>query len=369
MPRTSPTFALAATLVATAAVGGCDDKKPSDGDKKPAATATATAPKSIHPPIPKVPGGLEPVQAPKDNPTTPAKVALGHMLFFDKRLSADGSRACYSCHQNEDGTGGHEPTAIGAMEKPLTRHAPIIWNVAYLPKLYWDGRSDSLEAQAKGAWGGGNMGVGPDNLKKKADEIAKIDGYKKLFYEVFPGKGVSPTTIAQALAAYERTLLCGDTAWDKFQAGDKSALSAEQQKGLTLFTGKAGCHECHTPPMFSDAYASKDGAFHNVGVGLDGKKKEDADPGRAKASENDADFAQFKTPTLRNVSKSAPYFHDGSIAKLDEAVKFMAGGGFANPGRDPKLKDRKLSDEEIAQLVAFLGSLTCPDSLEEPKLP
>lgn len=298
-----------------------------------------------------------------------AKVALGHQLFFDKRLSGDGKLACYSCHLNEDGTGGHDPVAIGAHGKVLTRHAPVMWNIGYLPKFYWDGRSGSLEAQMKGAWAGGNMGVGEDKLEEKAKEIAAIEGYKKQFDEVFGAEGVTPDTIAKAVAAYERTLFCADTAWDRFQAGDKSAMTSEQQAGWKLFIGKAACNSCHTPPMFSDSYGTADGAYHNTGVGIEGKKKEEVDVGRQAVTKNASDWAAFKTPSLRNVAKTAPYFHNGSAKTLEEAVRFMAKGGFENENKDARLTDRKLSDEEVGQLVAFLGALDCEGQLVEPKLP
>lgn len=313
--------------------------------------------------VPAAPNNLMALTTPKDNPTTPAKVALGRQLFFDKSLSVDGTRACYSCHQNEDGTGGHDPTAIGAKNKPLSRHAPSLWNVAYLPRLYWDGRAGSLEAQAKGAWAGGNMGVGKDNLMDKADDIGEKPEYKAQFNAVFPGVGASPDTIAQAISAYERTLFCADTAFDKFFAGDTSALNDEQKAGKDVFIGKGGCHSCHTPPMFSDAYVNGDGAYHNVGVGIDGKDESAIDVGRVKVSDNPSEWAAFKTPSLRNVSKTAPYFHDGSIAKLEDAVRFMARGGHPNKGLDQKMMDKKLSDKEIEQLVAFLGSLDCNGTL------
>jgi cytochrome c peroxidase len=309
------------------------------------------------------------VPLPDDNPQSEAKIELGHQLFFDKRLSADGSRSCYSCHQNEDGNGGKDPTAIGAKDKKLPRHSPVIWNVAYLGKLYWDGRSDSLEAQAEAAWAGGNMGVGKDKLADKAKEIAKIAGYKKQFEQAFPGKGVTPETIVQAIAAYERTLICNDTAYDRFAKGDKTALTAEQKQGLELFMGKAGCVACHAPPFFSSAFFGKDAAFFNTGVGIEGKKEEEVDTGRMAVTKKDSDWAAFKPPSLRNVSKSAPYFHDGSKATLTDAVRFMAGGGHPNKNLSPLLTDKKLSDQEIAAIVAFLGALDCGGKLEEPKLP
>ena len=316
-----------------------------------------------------LPTALGAVAAPADNPQTDAKVKLGHQLFFDKRLSVDGSRACYSCHTNEDGNGGKDPLAIGAGDKVLTRHSPVIWNVGYLAELYWDGRSKSLEAQATAAWAGGNMGVGNENLEKKAAEIAAIAGYKTEFDAAFPGEGVTPTTIVKALSAYERTLICDDTAYDKYAKGDDKALSDEQKKGLDLFMGKAACVTCHAPPHFSTAYGGAQGTFYNAGIGTKDKKEEEVDIGRAKVTNQPGDWAAFKVPTLRNIPKSAPYFHNGSAAKLEDAVRVMAGGGYPNKNLSPLLVDRKLSDAEVKQLVAFLGALDCKAKLVEPKLP
>lgn len=308
-------------------------------------------------------------QVPKDNPQTPDKIELGHQLFFDKRLSADGSRSCYSCHQNEDGNGGHEPLAIGAKNKQLTRHSPVIWNVAYMHELYWDGRSKTMEAQVKGAWGGGNMGVGKDNLAKKAAEIAKIPGYAKQFKKVFPKAGVTPDTIAKAIAAFERTLICKDTAYDKYAAGDAKALTDEQKQGLALFMGKAQCTGCHAPPMFSSSMALAAPLYQNVGIGTKGVAEDKVDVGRMKITKKDEDWAAFKIPSLRNVSKSAPYFHDGSAKTLKEAVKLMAGGGIKNKNLSKLIGDRNLSDEELDHIVAFLKALDCNKTIDEPKLP
>jgi len=363
------------TFVLGVSAFGC--KKPEPPAEKPAEKAVESAAPAAA--VPEAPAGpraddmklatLGPVPIPESNPMSDAKVALGNQLFFDKRLSADNSRACYSCHLNEDGTGGHDPLAVGAKGKQLTRHAPVMWNVGYLPRLYWDGRSDSLEAQGTAAIAGGNMGVGKENLEAKAKEIAKIKGYKKQFDKVFPGKGVTPETIVQALSAYERTLVCDDTAYDKFAKGDKSALNAKQKEGIELFMGKAACATCHTPPYFSIAYLGQEGAFFNVGRGIQGKKQEEVDVGRMAVTKKEDDWAAFKPPSLRNVSKTAPYFHDGSEATLEDAVRFMASGGFANPHKSPLLSDKKLSPAEIQSIVAFLEALECKGKLNEPKLP
>jgi cytochrome c peroxidase len=355
-----------------AAVAACQGQSGSSTSKGTAAASAAPSASGkapslpATPPVPEAPRALGALGVPKENPTTPAKVHLGNLLFFDSRLSADGSRSCYSCHDNADGTGGHDPLAVGAKGAKLPRHAPIMWNVGYLPKLYWDGRSDSLEAQMKAAWAGGNMGVGQDGLAAKAKEIGDLAEYKALLEAVFPGEGATPDTIAKAVSAYERTLYCADTAFDRFSAGDKNALTDEQAKGLALFSGKAACNACHAPPFFSDAYMTDGGAFHNVGIGTKDKPEADWDVGREKASKSAADRGAFKTPTLRNVTRSAPYFHDGSVSTLAEAVTLMASGGIANKHKDPKLVDKKLKQEEIASLVAFLGALECKGMLAKP---
>jgi len=319
--------------------------------------------------VPAAPAEFPKLQIPDDNPQTPEKIALGHQLFFDKRLSVDGTRSCYSCHQNEHGNGGETPLAVGAKGKQLSRHSPVIWNVAYFGQLYWDGRADSLEAQAKGAWGGGNMGVGKENLGKKAKELAKIDEYAKAFDEAFPGEGMTPDTIAKAIAAYERTLICDDTAYDRFAKGDESALTAEQKQGYALFMGKAQCVACHAPPMFSNAMGVPDGVYYNVGIGTQGVPEEEVDVGRQAVTNEESDWAAFKVPSLRNVSKSAPYFHDGSVPELEGAVTIMASGGIDNKNKTEILANRGLSGPEIDAIVAFLGALDCPNRLETPDLP
>lgn len=309
------------------------------------------------------------MKVPGDNPQTPAKIALGHQLFHDTRLSKDGSRACVSCHLNADGNGGHDAIAIGAGDKKLTRHSPVIWNVGFLPKQYWDGRSDSLEAQGTAAWAGGNMGVGKENLAAKAAEIAAIPGYASQFSAVFGADGVTPATIIKAISAYERTLVCDNTAWDKAQKGDAAALNADQKRGMELFSGAAGCTACHTPPFFSMAYMAPEGVYWNAGIGTAGKKPEEVDIGRMTVTKAETDWAAFKIPSLRNVAKSAPYFHDGSVATLTEAVKLMASGGIANKNLSPLFTDKKLTDAQIKDIVSFLSALDCNVNLDAPKLP
>ena len=319
--------------------------------------------------LPPAPADFPQMKIPAGNPQTPEKVALGHQLFFDARLSVDGSRSCYSCHQNEHGNGGETPLAVGANDKQLTRHSPVIWNTAYFEEFYWGGRASSLEAQAKGAWGGGNMGVGKDNLGAKTAELAKIKGYQKQFNKVFPAEGLTPDTVAKAISAYERTLICNDTAYDRYAKGDDSALTDQQKQGWGVFMGKGQCAVCHAPPLFSSAMGIPGALYYNVGIGTQGKAEDQIDPGRAKVTERDADWGAFKIPSLRNVSKSAPYFHDGSVQTLRDAVKIMATGGIDNRNKTPLLADRGLSDEDLAALIAFLGALDCERKLEQPTLP
>jgi len=355
--------ALAASLFIVFAFAACKGKP---AEEKAAPPAEAPAEKVEMPPAP---AAFPELKIPEDNPQSPEKVALGHQLFFDARLSVDGTRSCYSCHQNEHGNGGETPLAVGANEKQLTRHSPVIWNTAYFEAFYWDGRSGSLEAQAKGAWGGGNMGVGADKLAAKAVKLAKIQGYKEQFKKVFPADGMTPDTIAKAISAYERTLICNDTAYDRYAKGEGNALTAEQKQGWALFMGKGQCAVCHAPPLFSSAMGVPGGLYYNVGIGTAGKAEEQIDVGRYAVSQQDADWAAFKVPSLRNVSKSAPYFHDGSVATLSEAVKVMATGGVANKNKTPLLAGRGLSAEELGSLVAFLGALDCGGTLEQPDLP
>ncbi|MGB5809889.1 MAG: cytochrome c peroxidase [Polyangiales bacterium] len=353
-------------MIAAFCVGAASCKKAEEVE--PEAASEAVAVETV-PVLPPAPSEFPAMPISEDNPQTIQKALLGYTLFFDPRLSVDGSRSCYSCHQNEHGNGGGTPLAVGAKGKQLTRHSPVIWNVAYFDDFYWDGRADSLEAQAKGAWGGGNMGVGKENLDKKARELSRVKGYKDSFDRVFPGEGMTPDTIAKAIAAYERTLVCNNTAYDRYAKGAEGALTAKQKEGWEIFMGKGQCVVCHAPPMFSSAMGVPGGVYYNVGIGTEGVPEEDVDIGRAAVTENDADWAAFKVPSLRNAAKSAPYFHDGSVATLKEAVTLMATGGIDNKNKTTLLADRGLTPGEIDALVAFLGALNCKRELEVPELP
>ena len=307
-------------------------------------------------PTPPAAFGVVPVSA--DNPATPEKVALGRQLYFDKRLSADESRSCYSCHVCENGLTDGKPVAEGALGKKLTRSSPSLWNIAYHTEFYWDGRSPSLEKQAQAAWTGGNMGA---NAEEKTAMINGIEGYRTQFQQVF-GADATPENMMQAIASFERTyLFCSDTAYDRWQAGDQSALNDAAKRGAELFVAKAGCGNCHSGSLFTDM------KYHNVGIGMD---KPEPDLGRHVVTKAEADKGAFKTPSLRDITKSAPYFHNGSVATLKEAVDLMVSGGIDNPNLDrTNLKKVDLTEEEKADLMEFLKALECPCSLEAPELP
>lgn len=312
---------------------------------------------------PSLPGYQEMV-IPEDNPMTPAKVNLGKQLFYDRRLSGDESRSCYDCHLKEKGLTDGLPTAIGAYGRKLPRSSPTLWNIGYHKEFYWDGRSPSLEKQAMAAWTGGNMGVdGKEGRPSAADIAAKIDaipGYNKQFREVFGGPA-TPENMMMAISAFERTIVANDSAWIRFINGDQSALSEQARRGWTIFSEKAKCTNCHDGRLLTDLQ------YHNVGIGMD---KKEPDLGRYNVTKEDKDRGAFKTPTLLDISKSAPYFHDGSVATLEEAVDIMAGGGKKNPWLDTvNLQPVKLTPQEKEDLLAFLRSLDVNFNIEEPALP
>jgi len=313
---------------------------------------TLPADPSDYAPIPT----YEAMKIPTDNPLTEEKASLGRQLFWDERISGDGIRSCYTCHQCEMGLADVNPKAIGAFEKVLTRNSPTLWNIGYHSEFYWDGRAQSLSDQALAAWKGGNMGADPDEIVSKLNSIR---GYRDQFQAVF-NEQATPENVSKSLASYMRTFVSNSTPWDRWQQGDESAVSDSAKKGYEVFK-KAKCTNCHDGILFTDLQ------YHNVGIGMDSK---DPDLGRYKVTQDEKDKGAFKTPTLRDVRQSSPYFHDGSVATLEEAVGIMLEGGKANPYLDDiNLKKVELSSEERENLVAFLKSLEQPCGLYEPVLP
>lgn len=306
------------------------------------------------------PLGLPSVPVPSDNPMTTEKIALGKQLYFDGRLSADNKVSCASCHDPAKGFSNGDRFATGVEGKKGGRSAPTVINTAYGTLQFWDGRVKTLEDQALGPI------QNPIEMNMTLDAVVKklngIDGYKTQFKKVF-GTDVTSDGIAKAIAAYERTVISGNAPYDKFKAGDTKALSESAQRGMKLFFGKAHCSACHAGPNFSD------NSFHNVGVGMD---KKDFDKGRADISKLSGDTGAFKTPTLREIAKSGPYFHDGSAKTLEEVVEHYAKGGIPNEWLDEEIFNIKIAPTEKADLVKFMTEgLSSPDYPEHkaPELP
>jgi cytochrome c peroxidase len=300
--------------------------------------------------------GFAAMTIPADNPLTPEKAALGRQLYYDSRLSGDGSLSCYSCHTCENGLSDGRSVAVGAYEKVLTRNSPTLWNIGFHSEFYWDGRSPTLEKQASAAWTGANMGAAEP--QRVVDALNAIPGYRAQFEAVFGGPA-TVDNVPMALAAHMRTMIGGNTPWDRHLAGEEDAVSEAAVRGYAVFQ-QARCVVCHVGVLFTDQQ------FHNVGAGL---HQEVQDVGRFKVTEQKQHTGAFKTPTLRDVAQSGPYFHDGSVDSLEEAVRFMLAGGGKNEFLDPALKPAEVSDEQFADLIAFLQSLDEECDSSEPVLP
>lgn len=295
------------------------------------------------PSLPHAPAGQPSIPVPSTNPLTPEKIELGKLLYFDKRLSADQSLSCASCHDPNRGWSNAEPNAEGFGGARGNRNSPTILNAAFNRFQFWDGRAASLEEQALGPISNPiEMNLPQEELITR---LKAISGYQQRFQEVFQ----SPPTaelVGKAIAAFERTIVSGNAPYDRFKAGDTQALSETQQKGMRLFFGKANCSSCHAGPNFTDH------AFHNVGVGM---QLASPDPGRFVVSKLVGDTGAFKTPPLRDIHKSAPYMHDGSLATLKDVVDYYSKGGHPNTYLDEEIYAIQLSEEEKLAIVAFLA--------------
>lgn len=307
------------------------------------------------------PLGLPVVPVPADNAMTPEKIALGKQLYFDGRLSADNKVSCASCHDPAKGFSNGDQFATGVEGKKGGRNSPTVINTAYGALQFWDGRAKTLEDQALGPI------QNPIEMNMTLDAVIKklngIEGYKTQFKKVFGTDGATADGIAKAIAAYERTVISGNAPYDKFKAGDTKALSESAQRGMKLFFGKAHCSACHAGSNFSD------NSFHNIGVGMGNK---DFDKGRADISKLSGDTGAFKTPTLREIAKSGPYFHDGSAKTLEEVVDHYAKGGIPNEWLDEEIFNIKIAPAEKADLVKFMTEgFSSPDYPDHkaPELP
>lgn len=294
-----------------------------------------------------VPLGLDsPIPIPEDNPLTPEKIALGRQLFFDPVLSKNRSISCSSCHLPDHGFSGNTSVATGLDGRKGRRNAPSLLNRAYGRSLFWDGRAATLEAQAlQPIQNPAEMGA---SLNDVLERLRADAHYVKSFQIVFRDE-ISATNIAKAIASFERTLLTGNSAVDRFRNGEVAALSDSARQGLWLFESRGLCWKCHSGRNFTDE------KFHNTGVAWG---KNPSDHGRFEADGNDEHRGSFKTPTLRNVAETGPYMHDGSMATLREVVEFYSRGGTPNPNYDPIMRPLNLSETDIESLVRFLESLT-----------
>jgi cytochrome c peroxidase len=293
------------------------------------------------------------VPFPPDDPYSENKRALGEALFHDKRLSSDGSLACASCHDRGKGFADGKAHGRGVPGRELKRHTPTLWNLAWASPVFWDGRARSLEEQVAGPI------ESPDEMAQPLPGVvARLDAdpaMVRAFAEAFPETPkVDAANLAKAIATYERTFVSPETRFDRWVAGDAQALSKREIAGFRLFTGKAQCMNCHS------GFAFTDDAFHDIGLPGD-------DRGRGAVLRLPAAEHAFKTPGLREIGRSAPYMHDGSLATLNDVLRHYQSGVVDRPTLSKDLpRGLKLSDSERADLIAFVGTLT---SEGEPALP
>ena len=285
------------------------------------------------------------VDSPADNPTTAAKVELGQMLFHDPRLSSTDTVSCSSCHNTMLGGEDNRPNSMGVNGQTGGRSAPTVWNAAFNTVQFWDGRAASLEAQAAGPVTN-PIEMGMKSWDDVVARLKSIEGYQQSFEKAFGKDAISKDNATKAIAAYERTLITPNSPYDRYVSGDKSALSAQQVRGMEK-VAQLGCTNCHSGPAFNGP-----GMFQKFPAIADGYWEAQyhisKDKGLAEVSKNPADEHLFKVSTWRNIALTAPYFHNGSVKTLDKAVMLMAK---VQLGKD-------LTKEETADIAAFLNGLT-----------
>lgn len=309
----------------------------------PAALLFAASPSAAPP---KEPLGLLPITWPKDNPYSAAKAELGKVLYFDNRLSADGTVSCATCHDPKFGFTDGSPVSSGIKGQKGGRSAPTVINRAWSLAQFWDGRAASLEAQALGPM------ANPIEMGNTHDAIVAnlrgIPGYKPLFKAAYGDEDITIDRAGKAIATFERTVMSGDSPYDRWKAGQANAMSPSAVRGYHVFQ-KAQCDACHEGQNFTS------NMYSNIGVGMD---KPNPDLGRFEISKDPADWGAFKTPTLREVEHTGPYMHDGSLKTLEEVVDYYDKGGTPNRNLDSHIKQQHLRADEKADLVAFLKALS-----------
>ncbi len=284
---------------------------------------------------------------PTDNPLTKEKIELGRLLFFDKRLSVNNTVSCATCHMAELAYTDGQPVSTGVFHRQGGRSAPTAINRLYSTKQFWDGRKASLEAQSVMPIID-HLEMAMPSHKGVVEKLNKISGYRALFKNVF-GEEVTIDGVGKSLASFQRTLLSGNSPADRFDRNvDDKAISLSAQRGMILFRNKARCTSCHSGFNFTDE------RFHNLGLGWDTGT---VDLGRFRVTNEKKDIGAFKTPTLREVARTAPYMHDGRFGTLEEVVEFYNRGGIQNPFLDSDIKTLNLTQQEQQDIVAFLRAL------------
>lgn len=298
---------------------------------------------------------------PADNPMTTAKIELGKQLFFDPRFSSTGTVSCNTCHNLMLGGDDNRPLAMGVHGLTGPRNSPTVWNSAFHASQFWDGRAASLEEQAKGPVVA-SVEMGMNNLDTAINRVRAIPGYRTAFAEVFGGREpVSIDNAARAVAAFERTLITPNSPYDRWARGDTGAMTAQQVRGLRQFD-QLGCTGCHQEPLFGGP--RKPGGHFAVFPFHDGEFVDQyrlrEDSGRFAATGRESDRHKYKVPTLRNVALTAPYFHNGAVPTLEQAVRVMAAAQM----------NVALTDDQVADIVAFLHALTGEfPAITLPRLP
>lgn len=298
---------------------------------------------------PAIPLGLdeESFHVPSDNPMTQEKIALGRLLFFDKRLSGDNSISCATCHMPALAFTDGQPVSAGIRRQLGGRSAPTAINRAFSQIQFWDGRAATLEAQSIGPFTN-PIEHGFADYDQMLAKMKKIEGYRKEFKKVF-GTDITMDGVAKAIASFQRTLISGNSPADRYDiGGDENAISDSAKRGLVLFRNKARCTKCHSGFNFTDE------KFHNLGLGWDSGN---VDLGRYMVTNDKSEIGAFKTPTLREIANTAPYMHDGRFGTLAEVVAFYNKGGIKNPFLSELILPLELTAQEQQDLVAFLRTL------------
>ncbi len=378
------TFSITAMLLCNQAVGDSSESPLQAGTKVDISSGNADG----SPPL-----GLPPLPMPEDNPQSPAKIALGEKLFNDKRFSIDGTVSCANCHNEKLAFSDAMQVSVGHDGLTGTRNAPTVINAAYYSSQFWDGREPDLEGQSKQPFINPVEGGLSDHTPIL--KIVRSDpGYQDAFTSVFgvAGEQLTMDQVAKAIASYERSLIAGDSPFDRYYFnGERDALNDTQVRGLQLFVGQGRCVSCHA--IEQDHALFTDNRFHNIGIGINSVQqdvprlveayleakteggevdamvltdKKSSELGRFAVTEEITEIGAFKTPTLRNIALTAPYMHDGSLKTLEEVIIHYNNGGVTPAGAKVNdflsggIRPLNLTDAQIADLAAFLGALTSP---------